>query len=62
MDHAAFVQQIRRYGRDRVRELEMSLKLNYARPKMCLIIGTQLEEAARFQEAIEQLLHDKGGA
>ena len=56
MDNAAVVQQIRRYGRDRVRELEMNLKLNYARPKTCLIVGTQLEEVARFQEAIEQFI------
>ena len=56
MDHAAVVQQIRRYGRDRVRELEMDLKLNYTRPRACLIVGTRLEEVARFQEAIEQFI------
>lgn len=56
MDNAAVIQQIQRYCRDRIRELESELKLNYESPKKCLVAGTQLREVTALSDVILHIL------
>lgn len=56
MNHESVLNQVKRWTRDRERELKGELELSFDKPKKALVAGTQLKEVQLFQRVIQEIV------